>query len=235
MASGVRQLFRLPAAKPRQPLKKTQNPLDRVGPLLKFKWLVASVAATGKRRLKPSVTYIGVTGSCGKTTTTQLTGEVLSAAGRCFVNTDRNGPEGLSRSMLSMRSGFEYAIHELCGAWPGRIRQQTRILKPQIGVVTTVGSDHFKVYRTLEATAKEKGVLAEALPQQGWLILNADDPLVRAMAQRTRARVITYGLSADADVRGSDVTSKWPDRLAVTITHGNESLRVASRLVGNFG
>jgi UDP-N-acetylmuramoyl-tripeptide--D-alanyl-D-alanine ligase len=77
--------------------------------------------------------------------------------------------------------------------------------------------------------------LAEALPQQGWLILNADDPLVRAMAQRTRARVITYGLSADADVRGSDVTSKWPDRLAVTITHGNESLRVASRLVGNFG
>ena len=68
-----------------------------------------------------------------------------------------------------------------------------RLLSPQIGIVTTIGDDHYAAFRTREATALEKGKLVECLPPEGTAILNADDPLVRGMAERTRARVMTYG------------------------------------------
>ena len=99
-------------------------------------------------------------------------------------------------------------------------------------MITTVGSDHYRKYRSLEATAKEKGILAEVVPSDGTVILNADDPRVRAMAARCRGRVVTYGLSPDADIRGTQVSSAWPDRLALTVVHGDQSVRVTSKLVG---
>ena len=89
----------------------------------------------------------------------------------------------------------------------------TKSLRPQIGVITTVGNDHYKNFRSLEATAQEKSRLVAFLPRRGTAILNADDPHVIAMRDRTRARVITYGLSREADVRAEDVRSAWPGSL----------------------
>jgi UDP-N-acetylmuramoyl-tripeptide--D-alanyl-D-alanine ligase len=120
------------------------------------------------------------------------------------------------------------------GSSPGRIKPQARLLRPQIGVVTTVGSDHYKTFRSLEATAKEKGRLAESLPCNGVAILNADDPHVLAMATRTRARVVTYGLSPEAEIRGTEVRSAWPDRLTLTVMHGQEQLQMRTQLVGEY-
>jgi UDP-N-acetylmuramoyl-tripeptide--D-alanyl-D-alanine ligase len=114
----------------------------------------------------------------------------------------------------------------------GEIAKQAKILRPDIAIVTTIGNDHFKIFRSLEATAREKGQLVEALPPGGVAILNADDPNVKAMAARTPARVVTYGLCPDADIRASDVTGRWPDRLALTVSYGADSLRVQTRLVG---
>ena len=191
-----------------------------------------SLLAMAKRGLNPRVTYIGVTGSCGKTTTAKLIGTVLARAGECQSNIDQNGVLSVARGVLAIRRSTKYSVHEICGARPGKIRTQTRVLRPQIGVITTVGSDHYRKYRSLEATAKEKGILAEVVPSDGTVILNADDPRVRAMAARCRGRVVTYGLSPDADIRGTQVSSAWPDRLALTVVHGDQSVRVTSKLVG---
>jgi UDP-N-acetylmuramoyl-tripeptide--D-alanyl-D-alanine ligase len=108
------------------------------------------------------------------------------------------------------------------------------MLRPQIGVVTTVGGDHYKAYRSLEAVAEEKGKLVQDLPRRGVAILNADDAYVRAMAACTRARVVTYGRFPGVDVRAIEVTSRWPDRLSLTIVFGNESLRIKTKLVGEY-
>ncbi len=193
-----------------------------------------SLLAMAKRAFNPRVTYIGVTGSCGKTTTAKLIGTVLASAGECHTNIDENGVLSVARGVLATRRSTKYSVHEICGAKPGKIHRQTRILRPQIGVITTVGRDHYKAYRTLAATAKEKGVLAEAVPRDGTVILNADDPNVRDMRPRCRGRVVTYGLSPDADVRGMDVSSVWPDRLTLTVTHGDQSIHIATRLVGEI-
>lgn len=181
-----------------------------------------------RRLTHPNVTYIGVTGSCGKTTTTLLIGAVLSKAGECRTSAHHR----VVRNVLSIGRSTKHCVQEVPGSYPGRIRSQTRILKPQIGIVTTIGGDHYKMFRSLEATAQEKGKLVEDLPEHGAAILNADDPFIRPMATRTRARVITYGLSPDATVRGTEVGSAWPDRLCLTVNHDTQSVHLSTKLVG---
>jgi UDP-N-acetylmuramyl pentapeptide synthase len=74
-----------------------------------------------------------------------------------------------------------------------------------VAVVTAINHAHLAHLGSLEAIAQEKGRLVEALPQDGVAILNYDDARVRAMRERTQARVITYGLSPDADIVASDL------------------------------
>jgi UDP-N-acetylmuramoyl-tripeptide--D-alanyl-D-alanine ligase len=174
-----------------------------------------------------------VTGSCGKTTTVKLIGAVLSTRGECCLNAGYNYLIHLRRSVMMVGRSTKYCIQEMSGSNPGRLRPMVRVLRPQIGVITTVGGDHYKAFRGLEETAKEKGKLAEAVPKHGTAILNADDPHVRGMAGRCRGRVVTYGLSPDADVRGTQVSSRWPDRLALTVSYGNRSVFISSQMVGD--
>ena len=191
-----------------------------------------SLAGMAKRSLNPQVTYVGVTGSCGKTTTAKLIGAILAADGECHVNIDKNGERSIARGIISLGPSTKYCVNEVCGSKPGKVRKQTRILRPQIGVITAVGSDHYRNYRGLEATSREKGVLAEAVPPHGTVILNADDPHVLGMAARCRGRMLTYGLSTEAEVRGTDVSSAWPDRLQLTVTYRDQNIRIKTELVG---
>lgn len=187
-----------------------------------------------RRLMRPGATYVGVTGSCGKTTTTRLIGAVLSSAGECRTDAGRNGPGRVILNLLTVGSNTKFCVQELSGSRPGRIKMQTRFLRPQIGVITTIGGDHYKNFRSLEATAREKVELVAGLPTNGTAILNADDRQVLDMKERTRGRVVTYGLSSGADIRAEDVRSAWPDRLSLTVVHGQERLRVQTQLVGEF-
>jgi UDP-N-acetylmuramoyl-tripeptide--D-alanyl-D-alanine ligase len=105
----------------------------------------------------------------------------------------RNPP--LSRNLLSVGFLTRFCVQEVSGDHPGKIRLQTKILRPQIGVVTTIGSDHYANFRSLEATAREKRRLVTDLPRRGIASLNADDPNVWRMRKHTRARVVSFGLS----------------------------------------
>jgi UDP-N-acetylmuramoyl-tripeptide--D-alanyl-D-alanine ligase len=101
-----------------------------------------------------------------------------------------------------------------------------------MGVVLNVGTAHLGVFGTREAIAQAKGELVEALPSDGVAVLNADDPLVSAMAKRTAARVITFGESAGAGVRAKDVALDELGRAAFTLRHGRDATRVQLRFVG---
>ena len=189
--------------------------------------------AMGRRIIARHVTFIAVTGSCGKTTTANLVGAVLHSSGPCRVGIRNNSRRDLIRNVLSVGANTRYLVHEISGSRPGRISTHSRILRPTIGILTTIGSDHYRNYRSLEATAQEKGRLVELLPRNGIAILNTDDERVRAMAARTNARVLTYGLSPEADVRGTEVTGTWPQRLSLTVTHNGECVRIQTRMVGH--
>jgi UDP-N-acetylmuramyl pentapeptide synthase len=162
-----------------------------------------------------------------------LIGAILSS--RYNGRTSRqlyNGPYHIAKTILTILPWHHFCSHEMGSPGPGVMAKSVRVFRPQIGVVTHIADDHRKSFRTLEATAAHKGKLIEALPSEGAAILNADDPRVLAMRERTRARVITYGLSAGADVRGESICCAWPQRLSLVAVYGSDRVHLRTRLLG---
>jgi len=178
------------------------------------------------------VRFIGVTGSCGKTTATELIAAILAREGRVQTGSHENTMQHFARTILAVSPRHRFCVTEISGHARGAIEQATRLLRPHVGVVTCVGQDHYASFRTLEATAAEKSRLVEVLPADGLAILNADDPHVIAMRTRTRARVITYGLSSEAMVQGEHVTAAWPERLSLDLCYAGGRWPVQTQLVG---
>lgn len=138
---------------------------------------------------------IGVTGSTGKTTTKEAVAAVLSARYAVFKNYGSfNDRYGLPISLGTLTPAHEKAVLEIACDHFDEIRELAEITRPRIGVVTSVSAAHLETLGSLDNIAREKGMLVEALPPEGYAVLNRDDPRVRAMAKRTRAAVIYYGV-----------------------------------------
>jgi UDP-N-acetylmuramoyl-tripeptide--D-alanyl-D-alanine ligase len=116
----------------------------------------------------------------------------------------------------------------------GEIADLARIARPEIGIVTAVQPVHLSRIGTIEAVEQAKGELVEALPDDGVAILNADDERVRRMASRTRARAMTYGFAADADVRAEDVASRGADGMIFRLVAAGVDRRVAIPSLGRL-
>ncbi|HSF96697.1 MAG TPA: Mur ligase family protein, partial [Thermohalobaculum sp.] len=125
-----------------------------------------------------------------------------------------------------------YLVQEVSAEGPGTLDEMIELLRPNFAIVTAVGLDHYKAFRTHEAVAAEKGKLVERLPADGVAILNADDPNVIGMASRTSARVVSYGLSENADIRALDVSCIWPERLTLTVAALGQTRRIETGLFG---
>ena len=112
----------------------------------------------------------------------------------------------------------------------GHIARLAAVAPPRIGVVLNVGRAHVGEFGSVEAIARAKGELVEAVPADGVVVLNADDPLVAAMASRTPARVVTVG-RRDAQIRAEDVRLEG-GRARFTLVTASGNAPVALRLVG---
>jgi alanine racemase len=149
---------------------------------------------------------VGITGSTGKTDTCRAISAVLAARHRVFCNPpDLSDRFGVLVALAGLTAEHELVVLELaCNAFD-EIGPLAELVRPCIAVVTAVNHAHLAYLGNLEAIAQEKGRLVEALPPDGIAVLNYDDPRVRAMRERTCARIVTYGLSPDADVVASDL------------------------------
>lgn len=180
-----------------------------------------------------SVVFIAVTGSRGKTTTKDLIAGVLSSR-HCGSKSTGSNNCGLdvANDVLAVRPDEAFFVQEL-GAWgPGTLDAGLALIRPQVSVITNFGNDHYSAFHGPRGAQAEKSKLVIGLDSSGVAVLNWDDPLVRELAERTQARVISYGRAADADVRAFDVGSAWPEHLSFTVAHGAEHARVRTRLLG---
>ena len=189
-------------------------------------------AARAYRLALRDVCFVAVTGSCGKTTATELIAALLATAGPVRKGSHENTIRHWAHTILSVSSRHRFCVAEVSGQAVGAVASACRLLCPRIGLVTCVGQDHYASFRNLEATAAEKGTLVERLPADGVAVLNADDPRVHAMRTRTRAQVVTYGLSPEAMVRGHNVSAVWPEPMSLDVTYAGARVSVRTQLLG---
>ena len=158
-------------------------------------------------RLRWGGEVIGVTGSAGKTTTKDAIAHLLSSSmpvGKTCGNF--NNHVGVPISVLRLPDDVRHAVLEIGMNHAGEIRELAKIAKPDVGVVTNVGYAHIESFENgIEGIAAAKRELIEALPADGTAVLNADDSRVAAMAAVHPGKVVTFGISSGAGVRGEDV------------------------------
>ncbi len=140
---------------------------------------------------------IGITGSSGKTSTKDLLAQVLAVAGPTVAPVGSfNNEIGVPLTATRVTPETRYLVSELGARGIGHITFLCTIAQPQVGVVVNVGHAHVGEFGSVTAIARAKGELVEALPADGWAVLNADDQLVSAMAARTTARIAGFAVGA---------------------------------------
>lgn len=194
------------------------------------KWL-ANLSRAIIAKHKPKI--IGITGSVGKTSTRDAIYAVVSTAFSARKgNKNFNNELGLPFAILGVDSpgrnilkwlwvfvkGYltlyigtfpRILILEMGVDKPGDMDYLLSIAKPDIAVLTNIGISHYEFFKTAEAVAEEKGKIISALSGNGTAILNADNELVLEQANKTSAKVITYGFNEQSNVRVSITEEKF--------------------------
>ena len=236
---GLREVPDLPAvviaSKPAAvDARITDGVLPTAMPLLAALSALASHVAA--RLVDGGLTIVGVTGSAGKTSTKDLIAGMLRGSGTVVAPPESfNNELGHPYTVLRADSGTDFLVLELSARGVGHIAGLAAAAPPRIGAVLNVGSAHLGEFGSREAIARAKGELVEALPAAadgGVAVLNADDPLVSAMASRTAAAVVRFGTGRDADVRAEDVALDPAARAAFSLVTPEGCAPVRLRVVG---
>jgi UDP-N-acetylmuramoyl-tripeptide--D-alanyl-D-alanine ligase len=215
----------LPAADPRKPLGLCLRVKDSLQAM-------QQIARVWRDRLT-KVRVIGITGSVGKSTTKELTANVLAARYTTLANeSNLNNEIGLPLTLLKVTEAHRRVVLEMGFYVPGDIAFLCGIAKPQVGVLTMIGPVHLERAGSLDAIINGKAELVEALPPDGTAILNNDDARVRALASRTKAKVFTYGLSPESDLWSDRIEGLGLEGVSFDMHYAGETLHIHLPLLG---
>lgn len=194
--------------------------------------LIVYPAAWSNRRLAFATTVVGITGSAGKTTTKDICSAVLSEFGGCPTLRSKNDHFDVVRNLLKLRWSHRYFVVEMSGGVPGHLDHSMSVVKPEIGVLTNIGRDHYKAFLSIEGIAAEKAKIVSRLPKEGTAVLNIDDPNVRTIGEAWPYRKVWVGRSPEATIRLIDASSKWPAPLSLTIEYKSVIYEIKTNLYG---
>jgi len=184
-------------------------------------------------RGKLGLRVIGITGSVGKSTTKELVADVLSYKYRTLKNPGNlNNEIGLPLTILRLGPGYERAVLEMGFYVPGEIALLCEIARPQVGVVTNIGTVHAERAGSQDMIALGKSELVQALTPADTAILNYDDPRVMGMKEKTTAHVLTYGLNPAADIWADHVEGEGLEGIRFTLHHRGEEYPLRVPLIG---
>lgn len=164
-----------------------------------------------------------ITGSAGKTSTKDLLAQILAAHGPTIAPVGSfNNELGTPLTVCGTDDETRYLVSEMGSRARGDVALLCSIVQPDASVVLNVGTAHLGEFGSRQAIAQAKGEIVEALEPDGWAVLNADDPLVTAMAGRTRARIARFTVggrevTAELVVRAHDLVADDLDRFGFTL------------------
>jgi UDP-N-acetylmuramoyl-tripeptide--D-alanyl-D-alanine ligase len=187
-----------------------------------------------RRALSQLADVVGITGSCGKTTTKNILRELLGAvvedpspAAVVASANSFNNDIGVPHTLFLADEATRVCVVEMGTNSPGEIASLCQTAKPIGGVITTVGAAHLEGLRSIEGVAHEKVNLIACLPREGFAVLNADSPWTPWMRTMTDAAVTTFSVEGDGD---HDAREVWFHSAGTTFRLGEHE--VTSPLLG---
>ncbi len=147
---------------------------------------------------------VAITGSCGKTSLKKITGEALSKFSHIsFSPKSYNNKYGVPLSLFNLNLNSNYGVFEVGMDKKGEIDYLSKILKPNIGVITNISYAHAKNFKNINQIAEAKGEIIQNIKKNGTIILNKDDSffnLHKEKAQKRGLKIISFGFNKKADI-----------------------------------
>jgi len=152
------------------------------------------------------IPVIAITGSNGKTTTKEMVAHVVAQRWKTLkTEGNLNNRIGVPQTLFQLAPRHQAAVIEMGVDQQGQTTRLCEIARPTIGVITNIGPDHLEFFGSMEGSAQAKAELLDHLPQDGAVILNADDDYFDYLASRAQCRVVAFGASPKAGVRAANV------------------------------
>jgi UDP-N-acetylmuramoyl-tripeptide--D-alanyl-D-alanine ligase len=176
----------------------------------------------------------GVTGSVGKTTTKEILAALLGSRLRILKSEGNfNNEYGLPLTLFHLDETHQAAVLEMGMSRRGELSRLAEIARPDVGVVTRVAPAHLEFFSGVEEIALAKRELIEGLNgKESVAVLNADDPLVAAMAFHAPGRVLTYGIEHVADFRAESIVDRGALGSTFVLTQWDQQVRLELSLAG---
>ena len=199
---------------------------------------LALAELAGAWRKKMNLNIIGVTGSNGKTTTKEMLAAILSVNNSVlFTQGNLNNDIGVPLTLLKISPEHRYAAIEMGANHAGEIAYTSRVANADVVIITNVGAAHLEGFGDVNGVAHAKGEIIETLNSNGVAILNADDAFLDYWKNVADSRkIITFGLSKNANVRAENIDVKIENHQFVTrfdLKIGNSEIKINLPLAGN--
>lgn len=175
--------------------------------------------AQKRRKSYSNLTAIGITGSYGKSGTKNILATLVGSEQVAVTPGNTNTEIGVADFFLkNVSSDTKYFVSEMGAYRIGEIKHLAAIVRPKIGIITSVTDQHLGLFGSLENIKKAKYELIQALPADSIAIFNADDMVCRELAAITKhCKVLTYGLHNPADVTAK-ITNSNEKGISATIS-----------------
>ena len=154
--------------------------------------------ASSKLRENLSSKIISITGSCGKTSLKELLGKTLSKISNVTYSPKSfNNKFGVPLSLFNLRKNDEFGIFEIGMDKKGEIDYLSKIIKPDVGVITNISYAHIKNFKNIHQVALAKSEIINNIKTNGFLVLNQDDRfynLHKKIAKKKNINIFTFSL-----------------------------------------
>ena len=183
----------------------------------------------------PKLIRIGITGSYGKTSVKHMIGAILSEKYPTLITpASFNTPMGVSRAIRErLTPSYQVFVGEMGARHVGDIKEMCRLVKPTIGVLTSVGPQHLETFKTIERVAKTKYELIEALPADGHAYFYDDHAICRSLYDRTAKPKTLISLTpGDADVWSENIAVSAEGSAFELCVRGKGSIQCQTKLLG---
>ncbi len=220
-AAVVRRGKALPAAPRGFGLFLVDDTLRALGALARFH----------RRRFQLPLGVVG--GSNGKTTTKEMAGSILAVGGPALkTEGNLNNEVGVPLTLLRLTEEHRAAVVELGMNAPGEMGRLVALAEPDAGLLTTIQPEHLEGLGSLAGVAAAEGELFRGLSQTATAVVNLDEPLVVAQAKGARARWLTFGRGAKADVRLEETTALGRNGQELQLRSDGRTVRVPLAFLG---